>query len=281
MDRQRTWQRHGLLTAACHRLFDPFRCPRGILQQQVGGEIAGPLDADAAAAEIALGTVEQLLGRGVVQVDAEAVREHELDASQRVVRTGILAEVVGQVACADRAPVDTGRVDLALVRTPALQHPDAVLCERVRIALQAWQDVFAGDGRRQVPGGAENQVGHAAAEHRGLAKRLADDDAHRHHHLVLLDQFEAEVGDVHAQVARLRCPRQPAKPLHVDLDLGDQVSHRTVEHRSRPATKDAVRLEPVARLEAQQCGVDQSIEAGVVEIGAFRQVAGVTQATAD
>jgi hypothetical protein len=47
-------------------------------------------------AEAALGPLEQIAGRGVVQIDVEPVGKHELDPPERVALARALAEAIGE-----------------------------------------------------------------------------------------------------------------------------------------------------------------------------------------
>lgn len=90
--------------------------PLRLVAQHPRGEADGIFDADTAVAERPGGTVEEAVARSVVQINAEMVREDELDEAERVVGARSLSEAE---AGGDRRirPVDGRRVVALAVDT--------------------------------------------------------------------------------------------------------------------------------------------------------------------
>ena len=82
-DRHRLVEKHGLGAAARDHGIEPRRAPARA--EQLLGELERVLDANAARAERAAVAIEQIAARRVVQIDRVLVREHELDAAERIV----------------------------------------------------------------------------------------------------------------------------------------------------------------------------------------------------
>src|SRR5205085_9542693 len=103
------------------------------------------LQADATATEIARRLEEQLPPWIVVEVDAEAVREHELHPAHEVLRTGPLADHHVDLAVDDALPVDCLRIDDGRILGPVGHDLVTHLVEVTEPLLQdELPDVLAG-----------------------------------------------------------------------------------------------------------------------------------------
>ena len=137
------------------------------------------------------------------------------------------------------------------------------------IALGGWQDVRRDDAGRHGPGRVEDQVVHLRAEQRRLAVGLSDLHARAPHDVLALDDVRGVARDVHDDELLRQVLQQHAAAIEVDAQLADALRERHVEFRDRAGARDAVALEPHARLEtAHGC-----LEGCVVDLG-FRRVGG-------
>ena len=262
MHRQGLGERHDPALAGIDRRLDLFQRPVRLAGEDPGGEARGILDPDAARAEVPPGLLEQGFRRGAVQVDAEAVREHELDPAERVAVARALAQLVGEAAAVPR-PVDRLWIDHGGVAAPVAEQRELVVRQIVHVALDLRQDRTAGDARRHVPEGVDLQVGHLVAEDRRHVEGLADHDALRQQRLGLVDQLEREVGEVDEDVALAQVVGHPAPALQVEDDLLDPGLDRHVEGCQGLRADGGVDSEAVAVLHA----FDRLGEPRVVEIG--------------
>src|SRR5205085_9362388 len=92
-------------------------------------QLARPLHPDAAVAEVTVRLAEQATRGRIVQIDAEIVRELELQAAERVARPRVLAQAIGEASLAQRMPVHGRRVHLASVFLRTLEQANAVALE--------------------------------------------------------------------------------------------------------------------------------------------------------
>jgi hypothetical protein len=132
-----------------------------------------------------------------------------------------------------------------------------------RLAGDLGQDLLAGDARRHVPVGVEDDLDHPAGEHGRLGGGLAGHDLHRQHGPAPLHHVQVEAADVHHDVAVARVAeiaRQPAPAVEVDLDLPDPLPGRHVEGHEGSLAQLAVGIEAVAVLEFDQSGLEGGVE---------------------
>ena len=128
-----------------------------------------------------------------------------------------------------------------------------LFCEVGGIAARVRNDLLHRDPARRIPVRPEDHVLHALNEDRRLmVERLADDDVHPER-LVAGDRIggpQAKERDVHEDIGTIVELRQPAHPLHRQLDLADAIGERHVDRFDRRRANHPIVLEPVARLEA-------------------------------
>ena len=92
VDRHFLTQRDVFLLAGVHGFPDPAIAPRRAVPQDVAGQLFRTVQPDAAVAERASFARKEAVGRGVVQIHVEGIREQEFHVSQRVHGAGLLAK---------------------------------------------------------------------------------------------------------------------------------------------------------------------------------------------
>jgi hypothetical protein len=230
------------LAARVERGLDRFRGPLRVIAQDPSGQVGGPLDPDATVAEGADRAVEQRPGRRVVEVDAEAVGEPELDPAEGVVLPWLLAEL-------------SVRQDLITV------------APEIGPALPGFRpDLFRSNAPGHVPGRVEDHAFDGAADDRSPGVSAADDDPHVQDRPPLLDGVEAEGRDVDEDVTLSQVGRHPAPALQVHLDLPDLILRRPVQLSQGRRSGDPVHRKPVALLES----ADGLLQSGIEHLGELR-----------
>src|SRR5262249_8379901 len=90
--------------------------PRQDPAQHVFGQVGRFFYPYTAMAESAFRFGKQGAGRGIVQIDLEAVGKHELDISQGIFRSRFLTQTIGEIFLADFSPIDATRVYVVWAR---------------------------------------------------------------------------------------------------------------------------------------------------------------------
>ena len=231
-----------LLATGGHGGLDLLRRPFGLVPQDPLRQLHRFLHPHAAVREIALRVREQAVGRGVVQVHVELVREHELHQPQGVLRPRPLADLHPQVGV---GPVDTRRRHALAV----LDHLELVAVEIAGIAQDGRDRLFPQDARRHVPVRAEDDLRHLVAEDgRGGLVGLPRHHPHREGGLALLDRLELEGRDVDEDVAVAELLGQPPPALEVQLDLRDAIRGGGVPGRHVPVARQLALESEVLRV---------------------------------
>src|SRR5690606_20689449 len=157
-------QVHALPLAGSQRLPDALRCPLRMAAQHEFGEPARVLDAYTAVGEGTHALVEKMLGGSVVKVDREAVRKHELHATQRVLRSGTLTDAVLEVLRIQVAHREVAEWYHLGVLLPGAHHLIFVPLEVAGIRQRLRKDLLLRDLVRDVPVRAELDVAHGVRE---------------------------------------------------------------------------------------------------------------------
>ena len=155
--------------------------------------------------------------RGVVQIDAEIVGQHELDPAHHVLRARQLAHVDEAAAGGDGAPVDPARIERAGLLGPVGEDLQPLPGNHPRTAGGGIAGALADQIGRQVPIGVErgiaDQPGHFGRRHGALA----DDDEHRVADPAVLDHPEPRRGGVDEDIAPVERGDR-AGPLEIGED---------------------------------------------------------------
>src|SRR4051794_29553019 len=93
-----------------HRLFDFFNSPFGLIIKDIGGQIRSTFDANTAVTEVPSKPVEEIVGRRVVKVNIELIRKKKFHEPKRVPYTGLLSELILEIA-GRVVPVDFRRIN--------------------------------------------------------------------------------------------------------------------------------------------------------------------------
>ena len=212
-------QRNGRRCPGFHLATDARFVPSGHTRHRKAGQFDRLFDADAAMAEVAPVTREQVDRRRMVKVDVVPVGEHELDVAERVGRPRTLADAqrAGE-HCVELRRRQHG-VDAA--RSHELETFAAPVR---RVPAKPRNHFVAADRGWHVPVRAEFDAAQTLVEEgRGMVHGLAHDDPHLLAHLdaTIHDLVGAQhvLGDVdhdHAGAAHQRCP---AKAFHRQRDL--------------------------------------------------------------
>src|SRR5512132_177719 len=190
------------VVALRNRLQDLRPSPAQFVPEQESGELDRLFYTDASVREGADLPSEQCARRRIVEVHTVWIREHELDAAERVSLSGVLAQAVVEVVGVYRRPVDGRRIDLFPARA---EEADILCLQRAGIALQDRQLLLDGDTSWHVPVRIDLDVADFVAEYRGDRLRIADDDAHAEDIAAALGDVQGEVGEVdeHVRVAEI------------------------------------------------------------------------------
>ena len=215
---------------ALHRRLDPLAGPTPAGRAAPTAQRRRVLQADAAVAEVAAHAGEERLRGRPVHVDALGVREDELGEAERVLRPRLLPHVERPATtCARFSGVGGQRRRVLVAAGDDLQ----VLAGEVRgIAARAGDDLLDRDAVRRVPVGAEDHVLHPVDEDRRLVvEGLAHDDVHPQRLVgaLWIGRPHPEERHVHKEVGLFAHLRQPAHPLHGELDLAYAVCDGRVE----------------------------------------------------
>jgi hypothetical protein len=226
-----------------------WHCP----VEQPAAEPLRVLEADAAGALAAVGAGEQLAVRGVVQIDAKLVGQHELDPAHHVLRARQLAHVDEAAAGGDRAPVDPAGIECLRPVCPVGQHLEPLLAEHARAAGGGVAGALADQIGRQVPVGIERGIADQPCHFGRRHRPLANDDEHRIADSPVLDHPQAGGSGIDEDIAALH-----GRDGTGALDIGEDqplVKRRTaVQRRDRAAVGAARNLEAVDLLESPQGG---------------------------
>ena len=161
-----------LVDPASNRFLQRLLVPMGVVLQHGLRQRQRIFNADAAGTEGALGEAEQAACRSIVQIDRVHVGEHEGDAPEGIVRSGLLTQEIGKARAFDFAPVERAGIYWATVEVDELEFLGLQI---VRVLTQLGQNVLTQDGRRHGPARIQFNIGQAVLENRRLTKRLADD----------------------------------------------------------------------------------------------------------
>ena len=220
------------------------------------GERERLAEPDAAVAEVAPAACEERLRRRIVQVHVVHVRHHQLDAAERVVRAGALAQ-------AHRAPGERPAQRLAphLATDRAADELHVLAGEPPRVVRELRVELLRRDRARHVPVRVDLDRLHRVDEHRRAADRAADDHRHRQRDAPRLDRPQPVLRDVHRDPAALRRRADPAQPLERQLDLPHPRGGGHLQRGERRGPEHAVGIEPVAGLESAQRVRGRRVEA--------------------
>jgi hypothetical protein len=119
-------QRNGLLEAGVHCSVNFFRRPRRVVAQQVRRQFSSLLQTNTAGTEGSRHFAKEFLRRGVMEVNVEAVREHELHAPQRGRWAWILTKPVRESAALYLVPIHAGGVHFKGLRSPSPKDLDSL-----------------------------------------------------------------------------------------------------------------------------------------------------------
>ena len=191
--------------------------------------------------------------RGVVQIDAEIVGQHELDPAHHVLRARQLAQVDEAAAGGDGAPVDPARVERAGLLAPVGEDLEIFPGDDARSAGGGVAGALADQVGRQVPIGIERGIADQARHFRRRHGALADDDAHRVADPPVLDHPEPGGGGVDEDVAALH-RRNGARALDIGEDQALVISRAPVERGDGGGIGAAGDGQPVHLLEQAQGG---------------------------
>ena len=147
------------------------------LAEQPAAKAAGIFEADAAVGEMSVGLGEQVLLRGIVEVDAEIVGEHELDGAHGIAPAGQFANPRLNRSCLHRLPIDRGGADHLGLVGPIGQRLIALPFQR-GTGQHLGRDPLAHQIDGDVPIGIQRRIAHHPGHHRSLRLGRADDDAH-------------------------------------------------------------------------------------------------------
>ena len=250
MHRDRGLQRDNRALAAGQNPFDARAVPIAQLRQYLLGHVDGTRKTHATMREGALRLPEQGARRCVVHVDVELVWEHEFDASQCVVGSGLLTQARREIAGRIAPPVDRRQGD----RLVTLHCFVTLACQRLRARAQLFEHLVDGNRVWHVPVGVDLHVFHLIGEHGRLVVGGSDDDAHQLDPAAVLDAAQLEGGDVDLDIVLAEVLRHPAPALHGHDDLTQALSDGNVELQIRALADDAVSIKPVARLETLDRG---------------------------
>ncbi len=154
-----------------------------------------------------------------MQIDAQRVRQHELDGAHHVVGARTLAHPKVRPASRHRRPVDPGGVELGSVVAPVRQRLHVLGGEIARtVADHLGRERVAHQILGHVPVGVEHGVAYQAGHHRRLLVRLADDDAHGPPGAAVLEQPQPAGRDVDQDEAAAGDRGQGARPHQVGRD---------------------------------------------------------------
>lgn len=191
--------------------------------------------------------------RGVVQIDAEIVGQHELDPAHHVLRPGQLAHVDEAAARGNGAPVDPPRIERLRLVGPVGEDLEPLVGEHARAAGGGVAGALADQVRRQVPIGVErgiaDQTGHFGRRH----CPLADDHEHRIADPAVLDHPEPGGGGVDEDVAALH-GGDGAGPLDIGEDHPLVIGGAAVERGDGGGISAAGDGEAVHLLEGAEFG---------------------------
>ncbi len=138
-------------------------------------------------------------------------------------------------------------------------------------------DIVEQYGRRDIPVGIEDQIGHAVAENRCAPVGLAHHDAHEERHTVAFNHLEGEIRDVDADMAFAGLAWQPAPAFEIDHQLANAFFHRDVQSRQRRCPDFAVRVESVGDLETAHSIYQAVVESAFDGSGFLAEFAGHAQ----
>src|SRR6476659_9142886 len=116
--------------------------PALVLEQQ-RRQIEGILDPHAAMAEHPEIPGEKILGRGIVEIDIEAVGKHELRPAKRVLGAGILTQAIGYSR--QFRPIYAIGTDLPRIAATAAEYANGLALQRPRVLLELRQIFVVSD----------------------------------------------------------------------------------------------------------------------------------------
>ena len=243
-----------------HRLNDAFLGPLRVVGEDEFRQFQRFLDTNAAVAEIAAVALEELRGRGVMEIDVVAVGEDELDVAEGVSGARPLADA--HLAALDGIEMRLG--EAADGPPVATDEFEALLVEIGRVAPQLGQGFAAGDRGRYIPVRAEFDVLHFGREDRraGLAG-IADDDVHCGLHLELavayLVSAQPEFRNIDDDGARRWRQRRPAQPFQRQFKLAHAGRRRPVQLFESGGADDAVGTQAMAFLKGADAVNDNPV----------------------
>ncbi len=151
----------------------------GHLAEQPAGQTLRVFQPNATIADPTVRVVEEIAVGGIVQVNAEIVRHHELDVPHRIAPARQLANPDLQIPAGDRLPIDRGGIDRNRGIAP-VGH------DLVTLGIEISQAVGEHPGRDQglreigwnVPVGVDACMPDHGGHHWSRARLLADDHLH-------------------------------------------------------------------------------------------------------